>query len=102
MFWKWLAFGITVASAIAGGLFLPATRNFAFRMLFLGLFVSSIICGVTNFGKGYWTQAGWSHSQRQPWSIPPVRRPRLGGFALGFVATAYCVIVAILIIKLPA
>lgn len=88
MFKKWFLIGM--ASAIPGVLLLvfQVSWDVGFFLTLLGGFACLAIAGITNFGRGYWTSAGYSHSLQRPWPIPPVKRPRIGGFATGYALLA--------------
>jgi len=89
----WLAIGAVVAAPFAAMLVFGINRfsDIGQIVCILGFLASVATVGVTNFGRGYWSKAGWSHSEQAPWNIPPVKRPRIGGFATGFAVVTFVV-----------
>lgn len=82
MSWKWFFIGLGVAAVMLLGLWIDGSIAFAF--FYITTAISFGIALGTNFGRGSWTTAGWSDIQQQPFPIPPVPRPRLGGFTTGY------------------
>lgn len=66
----------------------------------LSTFITLVAALGTNFGRGYRMRIGYSHLSREPFIIPPVPRPRLGGFVTGYALVGivfYCAIICIYI-----
>ena len=85
MYWKWFGIGAGVA-ALFGTIAALSQWHVLILWLFLGFgsMINFMIAIATNAGRGQWSQAGYSHVTREPFPIPPVLRPRLGGFATGY------------------
>ena len=76
------AFWLGILAATVLYFFIPNT------FYFLTLLLNFIVAIASNFGRGYWSQAGWSHTLQQPWPIWPIKRPRIGGFTTGYAIVA--------------
>jgi hypothetical protein len=88
---KWFAIGAMVAAPIVVALILGGDKLcvLAKSIGLLGFIASVGIACFTNFGYGFGTQVGWSHVEQQPFTIPPVKRPKVGGFVTGFAAISF-------------
>ncbi len=81
---QWFVFGFLLSLKVAIlGYFVPSLVGIAIVLEYLGLLFAIFALFLTNFGRGEWTQEGWSHTQQRPWNVPPNPAPRLAGFAVG-------------------